>query len=350
MSSQENVWHQRDDDRINEVASQWLVERAEGVSPERTRDFEQWLHADPRHAEALDRMEQAEALLARLPFAADRLKGIGSTVGASTLRSRPRSSAAWRALGGMAAALALAALAWWQWPASAPAPVAPVLRYVTAPGGYERVALEDGSTLELNADTEVRVDFTAAERRLTLLSGEAHFTVSRDPERPFVVTAGGYTVRAVGTAFNVRFAPVEVEVTVTEGKVLVSPNESAPSDFEPAEHKPLVTAGQRVVIATGSVPSARKVESVAPAAMRATLAWQERRLVFAETPLREVIHQFNQRNRTQLALGDSALGDKLVGGTFASDNVDAFVRLMENSGDIVFEHRTEHEIVLYKAR
>ena len=353
MSSPENAWHQRDDDAIEDIASQWLVERAEGLSPGRARAFERWRRADPRHAEALDRMEQTQALLAPLPFAADRLADVrgDADVHAAHSRPRPRSAPAWRALGGLAAAVAVAALAWWQWPASSPAPAAdPVLRYATASGGYERAVLDDGSTLELNADTEVRVDFAAAERRVTLLSGEAHFTVSRDPERPFVVTAGGYSVRAVGTAFNVRFAPVEVEVTVTEGKVLVSPKESPPSGFEPAEHKPLVTAGQRVVIAAGSVPSAQKVETVAPAAMRAALAWQERRLVFADTPLREVVLQFNQRNRTQLVLGDSALGDKLVGGTFASDNVDAFVRLLENSGDIVFQHRAEHEIVLYRAR
>lgn len=354
MSSPENAWHQRDDDAIEDIASQWLVERAEGLSPERARAFEQWRRADPRHAEALDRMEQTQALLTRLPFAADRLADIRRDADVHASHPRPRSATAWRALGGLAAAVAVAALAWWQWPARTLAPTSvsadPVLRYATASGGYERAVLDDGSTLELNADTEVRVDFTATERRVTLLSGEAHFTVSRDPERPFVVTAGSYSVRAVGTAFNVRFAPVEVEVTVTEGKVLVSPKESPPSGFEPAEHKPLVTAGQRVVIAAGSVPSAQKVETVAPAAMRAALAWQERRLVFADTPLREVVLQFNQRNRTQLVLGDSALGDKLVGGTFASDNVDAFVRLLENSGDIVFQHRAEHEIVLYRAR
>ncbi|HRE82218.1 MAG TPA: hypothetical protein PLN52_14310 [Opitutaceae bacterium] len=73
-------------------------------------------------------------------------------------------------------------------------------------------------------------------------------------------------------------------------------------------------------------------------------------MIFADTPLRDVIVQFNQRNRTQLVLGDSALGDKLVGGTFAADNVDAFVRLLDSSGDIVFEHRAGNEIVLYQAR
>lgn len=328
------------DHEIEDIAGEWLIERAEGLSPKRAQEFETWRRTDPRHAEAFERMEQTHALLNRLPFAADHLSDVRPS---QPHRSPTRS--AWVA---MAAALTIAALAWWQWPALTP--TEPAFRYLTTAGGYERVVLEDGSTLELNADTEVRVDFTASERRVSLLAGEAHFTVKRDPQRPFVVTAGNYSVRAVGTAFNVRFAAVEVEVLVTEGKVLVSPNGSTSSNFEPSEDKPIVTAGQRVVIAAGSAPSTQQIETVGPQTMRTALGWQERRLVFADTPLREVIIQFNQRNRTQLILGDSALGDKLVGGTFAADNVDAFVRLLDGSGDIVFEHRAESEIVLYQAR
>ncbi len=349
MRSPDDVWHEGDDP-IERIASQWLVERVEGLSKERAHAFEQWKLADPRHAEAYNRMEQTEALLARLPFAAVSLNGVSRAANAVTKSARPCLSMTWRVLGGLAAIFAVVAFAWWQWPSQTPALEDPAVCYVTKNGGYQRVVLEDGSTLELNAETEVRVKFTAAERRVTLLAGEAHFRVARDPERPFVVTAGGYSVRAVGTAFNVRFAPVEVEVTVTEGKVLVSPKESPPSSFEATEQEPLVVAGQRVVIAAGSLPSAQKVETVTPAALRAALAWQDRRLVFADTPLREVVRQFNQRNRTQLVLGDSTLGDKLVGGTFASDNVDTFVRLLENSGDIVSEHRAEHEIVLHRAQ
>lgn len=329
------------DHPIEAIAADWLIERAEGLSPQRAQELERWRRADPRHAEALQRMEKTHALLNRLPFAADRLEDVRPS-------RAQRAPAVGSRLAAMAAAIAIVAFAWWQWPAIAP--TEPAFHYLTAAGGYERVVLEDGSTLELNANTEVRVNFSGSERRVTLLAGEAHFTVTRDLQRPFVVTAGDYSVRAVGTAFNVRFAAVEVEVLVTEGKVLVSPNGPATTDLVSSEDKPLVTAGQRVVVAVGSAPSTQHVETVAPADMRAVLAWQERRLIFADTPLRDVIVQFNQRNRTQLVLGDSALGNKLVGGTFAADNVDAFVRLLDSSGDIVFEHRAGNEIVLYQAR
>lgn len=328
---------------IEEAASRWLVEHDEGLNPERTREFERWLAADVLHAEAYDRMEQAHGLLEKLPFARDHLVEYLNVDQVPASRSIWR----WRSLAGAAAMVALAAVAWWQWPIREPA--GSVRDYATAPGGYERAVLEDGSVLEMNTGTKLQVTFSAAERRVTLLAGEAHFSVAHDVARPFVVTAGDYSVCAVGTAFVVRYARVEVEVLVTEGKVLVAPKEAMPSSLVPDDHAPLIAAGQRVVIAAGSVPSAKEVETIAPTEMRAALAWQERRLVFADTPLRDVIVQFNQRNSVQLSLAEAALGDKRVGGTFAANNVEAFVRLLESSGDIVSERRTVHEIVLHQA-
>ena len=92
------------------------------------------------------------------------------------------------------------------------------------------------------------------------------------------------------------------------------------------------------------------VEQVAPEAIREALAWQERRLVFAETPLRDVVAQFNRRNRLQLVVGDAALAERPVGGTFAADNVEGFVRLLAGSGTIAVERRGEFEIVLRASR
>lgn len=345
MNPSVNHSYPNDDDAIDEAASQWIVERAEGLDPEQTLKFEEWLRADPRHTAAIERMEQTHALLARLPFAAGRLDEAGK----SERSERPaRGGWGWRWPAGLAAAAAFALVA--GWPGASPGPATASVRYATASGGYERAELNDGSIVELNANSEVKVDFAAGERRVTLLAGEAHFHVARDEKRPFVVTAGDYSVRAVGTAFSVRLAPVAVEVLVTHGKVLVSQQETKRAAPVPSANRPMLEAGQRVVIEPGAPPSAQRVETVAPEALRAALAWQERRLVFTDTPLREVVDRFNQRNRTRLVLGDSELGSRLVGGVFAVDNVEAFVRLLEDSGDIVSERQPGGEIVLHLAK
>src|SRR5581483_9214616 len=94
--------------------------------------------------------------------------------------------------------------------------------YTTAAGGYERQTLADGSVVELNGNTQVQVAYSPAERRVRLVQGEAHFTVAKNKRRPFWVEAQGVSVRAVGTAFNVRLDPQRVDVLVTEGRVPVA--------------------------------------------------------------------------------------------------------------------------------
>jgi transmembrane sensor len=192
------------------------------------------------------------------------------------------------------------------------------------------------------------------ERRVELESGEAHFAVARDRERPFVVHAGTVAVRAVGTAFNVRHAPAAVEVVVVEGQVEVRPTPAAtgvaaslPVAQPPA---PRLQAGERLVVRSDVSAPAPHVEPLDAEAIRATLRWQPSLAEFNEEPLREVVARFNRRNRLQLLLDAPALGERRIAGVFALDQAEAFVRLLERDGDIVADRRTENEIILRSRR
>lgn len=360
------------EDPIEEVAADWLTLRAEGFSSTQKREFERWCRADPRHAAAVARLEAACALLEKMPLVRAELQPVVEFPVKPRVIAPAKKNPVLRVVCAMAAALALAAFGWWQW--ARPQPSAQV--YATATGGYERVVLADGSVVELNANSEVRVDLLLNERRVGLVSGEAHFTVAHDTSRPFVVSAHGVVVRAVGTAFNVRLGSASVEVLVTEGKVAVSEVGPAlaagPSGSERDSRNglplrsalrqaisgspTLLVANERALIATAlpkaasSPTAAPVVEKIAPEAIREALSWQERKLVFAETPLRDVVAQFNLRNRLQLVLGDAALADRPVGGTFAADNVEGFIRLLEGSDTIAVERRGDATVVLRAAR
>ncbi len=337
---------------IEDAAITWLTERDDGFSPAREREFAQWLRADPRHAATVARLEQTLGLLGALPefrseinTAFDRAAPVvafpPATAEQSTLAPAPRRWSRAFAWAGLAAALALGSFVGWR--ALQPSPE---IHFTTTVAGYERARLDDGSTLELNAASAVRVQFTPAERRVQLESGEAHFAVAHDTARPFIVSAGPIAVRAVGTAFNVRYtAGGDIEVTVTEGKVRVG--QSGPASSA-AESAPLVSAGQRIVLPHHAPPPT--VEQVDPATLRAALAWQSRLADFAEAPLADVIARFNARSRIQLLIADETLGDRRIGGTFALDEAEAFVRLLERDGEIIGERRGETEIHLRRAR
>jgi len=351
-----------DDDAIATAAATWLCERDEGFAPGRAAAFAAWCAADPRHAAAVANAEQTLALMGELPALRDELaEKIAAAPPPATPAeiARPwwhRPAVQW---GGLAAALALGSALWFLTPHRTP-----TVEYFTATATAPReVALRDGSVMNVNKESDVAVQLTAAVRRVTLARGEAHFAVAHDTARPFIVTAGGVSVRAVGTAFSVRLGETGVEVLVTEGRVQVervvpnalSPDAAARSNDPPrwGQRAPpqttLLSANERTVVALAGSATPR-IEPAAPAAIRAALAWHGRTTTFSDVPLRDVVARFNLRNATQLILADDELGARGIGGTFALDQAEAFARLLAQDGDVVMERRGENEIVLRRAR
>jgi len=159
---------------------------------------------------------------------------------------------------------------------------------------------------------------------------------------------------------------------VTEGKVSVSEVERVvPNALSPAARiddnalgQPVpppdtfLVANERVLVPTPrpatAMPSAPKplprVEQLAPAVIRDALSWQGPRLVFVDTPLAEVVAQFNRRNSVQLVLADNDLATLPVGGSFRPEDVEAFVRLLESGGDVVVDRTDESLLVLRRAK
>jgi transmembrane sensor len=217
----------------------------------------------------------------------------------------------------------------------------------------ERRVLEDGSVAELKEGAEVEVHYSAAQRRLTLLRGEARFIVQKDAGRPFLVDAGGVAVRAVGTAFNVSLLRQTVEVVVTEGQIKLLETAARGSEaLVPAADTvaPLLVAGQRARVSMASPGAAPEITEVGAAELQRLQAWQPVLLDFSAVPLRRVIEEFNRLNRRQLVLLDAGLGDLPIVASFRSDNLDGFVELLARTAGIAVERRDDHEIVLRRAR
>ena len=321
---------------IAEQAALWLARRDRGLTPEEQDDYMQWLAADPRHAEAVT---QHAAAFERMMTLYEWQPGHSAEPNPD-LFAPPRRWGRRLAIGSMAAAaaLVLAGIAWWR----GAEPRAPVVAQKSYLRVNERQALPDGSIVELKDGSRITAAFSAAERRVTL-SGEAHFNVSKDPGRPFVVEADGVAVRAVGTAFNVRIEPDAVEVLVTEGSVRVQPAN------QDAAGAPLVSARQRAVVNRAAAEPPQIVDAT-PAEIADALAWQAPRLQFFETPLGDAVAEFNQRNRTQIILADPGLKTVLIGGTFRVDNVEGFLRLLEKTLDLRAEPRSPGVVALTRAR
>ena len=332
------------DDAIETAAAEWLCEREEGFAPGRAQAFAAWRAADARHEAAVAETERAMELLGEMPAVRAPLEARIAEVTqpvAPVLRWGGFRPPVWAA--GLAAALVLAAGVWWLAPERSNGPQ----RYVTAAARQQQIALNDGSVLNLNVSSEVSVRLTPNERRVTLASGEAHFAVAHDTARPFIVTAAGVSVRAVGTAFSVRMGEAGVEVLVTEGKVEVT-RDAISAEAAVASPSRLV-AGERAVITRAVSVANAPIERVSAEVLSVAVRWHSQVMTFSDLPLREAVVLFNRRNETQLVLADEKLGSQKIGGTFAADQVEAFVRLLEKDGDVVAERRGAREIALRRA-
>lgn len=333
-----------DDAACDDSAAAWLCEREAGFAPGRAEAFAAWCAEDPRHAAAVQRVERALALLDELPAVRGELEARVGALAPAPVVAGPRRwfarPAAWAA--GLAAALLLVGAAWWNLPD--PVSRGAVAHYAAVAMEPRRVTLDDGSVVDLNAGSRMTVAFSAAERRVTLEVGEAHFDVRRDRARPFVVAAGGVAVRAVGTAFNVRLVAETVDVLVVEGRVEVAAVASAPS--APAMAAPQLGAGERLQVARAKPEVVPPVEKVAPDSIRALLAWQEPLATFSDVPLREIVERFNRRNAVQIVFADPAIGERRIGGVIALDQVENFVRLLEQDGDLAADRSRPGTIVL----
>lgn len=326
---------------IDDAAAAWVARRDRGLTAAEQDEFLHWLATDPRHGERLARHQRGWTELAHLAqwrpeHGAEPNPDLLAPAASTAAQARHgRKILFWLAPAMLAAAAAIALLFF-----SGRRPVAPPAA-IAAESAYRQQVLDDGTLVELNRGAQFVVAFTEAERRVRLTHGEALFTVATNPARPFVVEAGGVTVRAVGTAFNVRLGAAEVEVLVTEGRVQLD------RPAAPLASPPLVAAGERAVVPrAGAEPV---TAAVSRAEIDRALAWQPKLLDFASTPLAEVVAEFNRRNRVQLVVADPALRALPIGASFRSDNVDGFVRLLEASFGVRVE-RAGDTITLRRAR
>ncbi len=185
-----------------------------------------------------------------------------------------------------------------------------------------QLMLSDGSVVQLEPETSLRVHLDAHERRVTLERGRALFRVAKDPRRPFRVRADRTWVRAIGTAFGVEQRRGGVIVTVSEGRVAVSSEEEVSKGVVAAVG--LLTAGQQLTVRqAGAAQSVRVVDT------SRALAWAQGRLVFENDTLANVISEFNRYNHTQLRIDDTQLAARRVSGVFEATDTETLLAFIQ---------------------
>jgi transmembrane sensor len=202
--------------------------------------------------------------------------------------------------------------------------------YSTEAGEERAVTLTDGSRIELNGRTRLRVAYSGTERDVKLLEGQALFQVAKDKSRPFIVDTGTAQIRAVGTAFDVHMRGAETTVTVLEGTVAVMSLSASPASVteSPSSANMMVTAGEQAVVTPqgGGKPHAANVV--------AATAWTRGQLEFDETPLSQVAEEFNRSSPRPLVLTGSTTANVRISGVYSSVDPASLILFLRNQPDL----------------
>ncbi|HVW70476.1 MAG TPA: FecR family protein [Steroidobacteraceae bacterium] len=204
--------------------------------------------------------------------------------------------------------------------------------YRTGVGEQRTVELADGTTIEMNALSTIRVRLSKSLRKVYLTDGQALFHVAKDPSRPFIVYSDGMTVRAVGTQFDVYRRSSGTTVTVLEGQVAVSAPSAATDGTAPTTALSFLTAGDQITIPSDR--SQKKAVKPKPADVVAATAWVQKRLVFEETPLWAVAQEFNRYNTRRLVIAEPDLRSLEISGVYSSNDPDSLLDFLRTQPNI----------------
>lgn len=319
--------------QIYAEACDWFVElRAGDVDPAGRVRFDTWIRSSPEHLRAYlevteiwedaplvdsERKMTAEDLAreAREVRGGDliELEGIGNGSSVSRLTRAPLTRPPMRAL---AATIALVAVATGIF-------VSFDKRngsgYRTEVGEQRSIALVDGSTVQLNTRSRVKVRFTDAARTVEVTEGQAMFDVAKDASRPFVVSSGDVEVTVLGTRFDVYRRGEATTITVVEGRV---------SAKGKAGEAVLLSAGEQITVA------AKRVEKPHRANVASVTSWTQRRLIFNAMPLGQVAAELNRYNRRQMIVSSPSAASFKVSGVYSSTDPALLIRFLEAQPDL----------------
>ncbi len=158
-------------------------------------------------------------------------------------------------------------------------------------------SMRDGSVIAVNVASNLTYKITDTERRVTLSDGEASFSVRPNPDKPFIVQAGEFEIRAVGTAFNVRQRDGLLQIAVSEGKVEICKADAGRSELALAN----LVAGQSL-----EIPAAYSATVVIPAPVpvptEQVSEWRMRIVTYENAAVRDVIEDFNRYFERKLSV------------------------------------------------
>ncbi len=324
---------------VQAQASEWMAKLDGGEpTPTELSEFRVWLNANSAHRQAMEEMIEFWGdmnVLTQIVLL--REKQCNRTVKAPSLL---RWSSA-------LAAMLVVAVALWLVPRFE---TSDSLVYITKVGEQKTIQLPDYTTVFLNTNSKLEVNYGNQRRGVTLVRGEAHFDVFHLPSKPFEVTTGSGLVRAIGTAFSVQIRSINIEILVTEGIVEI---ETLPAMLEQdgqaishgvtpmtvsAEDAKRIVAKDKLQVKAGSMVTfdgeqIEQVKLLVQKQIEDKLSWRQGLLVFKDESLQQIVDEVSRYTDLDIIIPERRSRELKVGGIFkVGDTESMFEALREGFG------------------
>lgn len=325
-------------EHIYDQASSWIAKLDRDLNTDEEKNLKQWLQQNPEHRRVFFEMAALWDKMDSLGRLADLFEA-----------PQPQRHKATGFYGAIAACFVFAALALMlslggsntntimAWINGKPGIAVVNDIYETAIGEHSSVNLPDGSQLVLNTNSRVRVKYTAEHRLFLLERGEINIEVAHDKSRPLSVMARDKVVQAVGTAFNVRIHNErEVELIVTDGKVLVAKQLTPTHTIEEAKTERLtstsmaVSKGEKIVLGTKQ----EKIAKVADADIAATLSWRQGNIVFRGETLEQALNEISRYTSIEFEVVDDSIKQERIAGLFKAGDINGLLTTLDQNFNI----------------
>jgi transmembrane sensor len=179
------------------------------------------------------------------------------------------------------------------------------LEYATRAGETREVRTADGSVLELNGASRVRLTFAADHREAKLLAGEVFFDIHHDEKRPFTVIADRSETRVLGTAFDIDMTRREVALAVYRGAVRFAGRDGA--------RAVVVKAGWHTRLTAGGIAAPEQFDP-------AQADWRQGWIDSSAITLGDLVEVLNRRSARPIAAPPAPLDELKISGRFRIDD------------------------------
>lgn len=209
----------------------------------------------------------------------------------------------------------------------------PVYQEIKAAFGTQaKIELADGTIVFLNSGSKLRFPqtFNNQEQRKVLLDGEGYFSVTKNPDQPFVVQVHQLNIKVLGTIFNVEAYNDNpcVNIALVEGSVMLQNNsEKGKKDLMQLSSKQVATLNK----------SDNKLSKMNVGDLYKYTAWVTGRIVFYDDPIETVVNKLGKWYNVDIVIADKRLDKYRFTGTFIDESLEQILNILSMTSPLTYD-------------